>query len=255
MKFFAVILMLSACSAPVPAQPINRLAEEEAVLSGALAIRARAIETKTGIKFGGGWKAKARLENLSFGRGQSAAGQYEVATGDILLSTSIWSGLNVRLKKPLRLATAQEVAADEYFQEIADHELGHALADMVSRRHGLGPWFTEEFKQSLKNPESLGLNVVSEGVGRWIEYTIHPARDNFSEFAFPGTYEEQRFYDYEMVVYSGGYWIVKDVLNRYGERGLVWLIKHPLSLGDGTMRADAAAYREKALRELAGPAN
>lgn len=229
----------------------NSLVDEEAALSRALAIRTKAIEKVARIKFER--IPPARLERLSFGRGQSAAAQYDALTGDILFSTVIWSDLNVRLKKPLRLASGEEVATDQDSQELADHELGHALADQVSQKNGAGKWFLPEKMQTLKQPEAFGLSVVSEGVAVWFAKTLHPSRSVISEKSFPANAEELRIYvgSSDLMIYGGGYWIVRDILDKYGERGLIWLIKNPLSLSMHTMRADAIAYRKRALEELA----
>ncbi len=47
------------------------------------------------------------------------------------------------------------------------------------------------------------------------------ARDEtgLSEGAFPQTRQQLPFYTYRMIAYDGGYWLVRDILSRSGERG------------------------------------
>ena len=58
-----------------------------------------------------------------------------------------------------------------------------------------------------------------------------------------------KYYTYRMIAYDGGYWIVRDVLTKHGERGLVWLMRHPFVAGYD-MRTAAATCRERALKDL-----
>lgn len=248
---FLLIVLLSCVQEPGNRlqELDNRLREEEVVLSRALILRSWALETATKIKFDK--VPSAKLERLDYGRGQQYAGQYRSETEKIIFSVSIWYDLNVRLAKSLRLATPQEVAADEDFQILADHELGHALADQVSRRSDHGPWFLPEKMLELKQTEALGLHVVAEGVGIWFAQALHPSRERYSAQNFPSNPEESRFYTFEDIVHYGGYWLVRDILNKYGERGLVWLMSHPLTLNGDNMRLAVIACRECALTELA----
>jgi hypothetical protein len=87
-------------------------------------------------------------------------------------------------------------------------------------------------------------------VARWAERLLHPSKTIINEECFPETYEEIRFYTFDMIAYDGGYWLVRDILDTYRERGLIWLVSHPLSLSQNTMRADAVAYRQRALTDL-----
>jgi hypothetical protein len=57
-------------------------------------------------------------------------------------------------------------------------------------------------------------------------------------------------YNYDIIAFQGGHWLVGEILDKYGERGLRWLVSHPFIPG-GNMRQDAAKYRESALTQLA----
>ena len=117
-------------------------------------------------------------------------------------------------------------------------------------RNGLGPWFTTERFNAATDAERLGLDILSEGTAVFFQATNYHRDDSgLSKRDFPETREQRTFYIYRMIVYEGGYWMVRDVLANYGERGLVWLIRHPFVPGEN-MRAFAVAYRRQALTEL-----
>ncbi len=228
------------------------LTQEEAVVAEALSIRAKQLEISRRIKFGDDWQPKVSIISIfsSYATG-GIDGLYVAETQTICIATRIMYELNARFRMPLHLLTADTLARDPQFGRLADHELGHALSDLVSRRIRKKPFFTVVQFEALSPEEQLGLNIVAEGVGTFFERTYYPTNDQLSEIAFPSTLEEQRFYSYEIVAFEGGYWLVKDVLEQYGELGLKWLINNPFVASGTDMRAAAVSYRLRALQELA----
>ena len=224
--------------------------EDEGILAKAVSMRAEQLEENTGFRFDRNWTPKVSLE---WGLGQGANvfdGMYKPETQTIYVPIHLIYELNVRHKLPPGALNADTAARDGELAELLDHELGHELMDQVSRRNGLGPWFTEDRFNASTRAEKMGLDILSEGTARFFERVNFPRDDRrLSEGTFPATRDEQRFYSYDMIAYDGGYWIVRDVLNKYGERGLIWLMRHPFVAQDD-MRAAAVAYRYRALEEL-----
>jgi hypothetical protein len=217
-----------------------------------LALRVPVIEKATGFKFNRGYKPVGSWESLDIGRGKRAAGRYDVETGTLQFAVGLMTNLNRDHRTPVRLMDPSVMAADADFMYTADHELGHALADQVSRRNGLGPWYTPDAFWNLPYDHRLGLTIVSEGTAGFIGHHGRPVGDNSGWF--PASDDERRIANGELLVYTGGEWAVSDILRLHGERGLVWLISHPLVLPEyGDMRAVVVAYRTRALAELAGP--
>jgi hypothetical protein len=224
--------------------------EYEKVLSKAISIRAQKLEEKTGFRFDRNWMPNVSLE-WSLGTGVNGFnGMYKAETQTIYFPIRVVYELTARHKQSWSSLNADTVAQDDELAELLDHELGHELMDQVSRRNGLGPWFTEDRFARSSAGEKLGLDILSEGTALFFQ-RLNSRRDesDLSPQAFPATWEEQRFYPYRMVAYEGGYWIVRDVLNQYGERGLIWLMRHPFVARDD-MRTAAVTYRDLALREL-----
>ena len=225
-------------------------AEQENILARAIGLRARKIEEKTGFQFDMNWTPKVSLE-WSLGRGvNDSNGIYKAETQTISFPIRIVYEFETRHNQLSDSVTAETAAADADVGEVFDHELGHALMDQVSRRNGLGPWFTSERFDASTDEQRLGLDILSEGIALFFQRVYFPRDDSdLSELTFPATREQQQFFTYRMIAYDGGYWIVRDVLSRYGERGLIWLMRHPPVVTDN-MRAAAVTYRHRALKEL-----
>ena len=229
----------------------NGWAGDESVLARALILRAQRLQEETGIDFDRGWPRHVSLEwSLGTAGPNGFDAIYKAETQTVYFPIRIWNELAARHRPASGCLNADIAAADVELSELLDHELGHELMDQVSRRNGLGPWFTDERFRSSTGAEQLGLNILSEGTAVFFQRLDSPRDDSgLSERAFPATRDEQALYTYRMIVFDGGYWLVRDVLSHYGERGLIWLMRHPF-IADDNMRGSAVAYRERALREL-----
>ena len=232
----------------------NGWAQDENMLSKAVSLRARKLEEKTNFRFDRNWTPKVSLE-WSLGSGVDASnGIYQAETQTIYFPIRILYELrsrHTRPKDPLSAFLNERTAADDSeLGELLDHELGHELMDQVSRRNGLGPWFTEERFGASTYAEKLGLDILSEGTAQFFQRVDSPRDDSdLSELTFPATTKQQNYYTYRMIAYDGGYWIVRDVLSKHGERGLLWLMRHPF-VPANDMRTAALGYRDRALKEL-----
>ncbi len=226
-------------------------ANDEQVLASTLSIRADRLAHKTGFKFARSWKPKVSLEWRVASVDADVDALYLPETQTLYLPIRIIYEANERLKSGADGINPETAANDEQLGELLDHELGHELMDQLSRRNGLGPWFSRARFDAATDPERLGLDILSEGTAVFFQRVNYPRDDSgLSEGAFPASRDQQALYNYKMVAYDGGYWLVRDILSRYRERGLVWMMRHPFVATDG-MRAAAIAYRQTALRELA----
>jgi len=225
--------------------------QDETMLSKAILLRAQKLEKKTSFRFDKNWIPQVSLEWSVGTRLNGSNGSYKAETQTMYFPIRILYELTARHRQASDSLTAETAAEDTEFGELVDHELGHDLMDQVSRRNGLGPWFSEERFNKSTDEEKLGLDILSEGTAEFFQNANFP-RDysDLSAAVFPATTEEQQFYSYKMIAYDGGYWIVRDILNRFGERGLIWLMLHPF-VASNDMRAAAVAYRERALKDLA----
>jgi hypothetical protein len=222
--------------------------EQEAVLAKAVAIRAKRLEQLSGITFSKDWKPIVHLTWLLDGR--NTEGQYVAETREILFKVHVWTEINVRHKTQLHLMDPAVLANDEVFGELADHELGHALCDDVNRKINGKPYFLVQYFNSLSHDYRMGLNIISEGVGRYFQVLRHPSDAKISKFYLPGTLQEGHLYDYDTITLLGGSYVVSDVLSRYGQLGLEYLVSHEFDADSKNMRGAAVSYRDKALLEL-----
>jgi len=128
----------------------------------------------------------------------------------------------------------------EVTQEDLDHELGHSYADKLSESLGNGDW--PDYETSY-NP--LGTELVCEGIAEYFARCMNNGKDDFKDSDWPK--ELKGFFDGK-VIYSGGYHLVNPVINRYGKRGIEYLILHPPLHSD---MKDLPRYQQRTLEELA----
>ncbi len=224
---------------------------DEEKLDKVLALRAAKLAEKSHFSFGKDWTPKVSLEWRVTSAGGEVDGLYLPETQTLYLPIRILYELNAREKSGADGLNAEAAANDQQLGELLDHELGHEVMDQLSRRNGLGPWFTRSRFDAATDPERLGLDILSEGTAMFFQRENCVRDDSgLSEGAFPASREQQRMYNYKMIAYDGGYWLVRDILGRYRERGLLWMMQHPFVAADN-IRAAAIEYRQRALRELA----
>lgn len=104
---------------------------------------------------------------------------------------------------------------------ILSHELGHYYADQLSLRTGHGHWPQLE-KKDLSDTELFGLTLVSEGMAVYFNRAINGGDDAFTDEMYPKKPDWSGWVDYD-----GGYHLIKPILDRYGERGMIYIMTHP----------------------------
>ncbi len=139
---------------------------------------------------------------------------------------------------------------------LADHELGHALMDQISRRSGNGPWFNLERMSKMSAQERISIKILSEGVATYFEYKGDPPDKDGDENGVNFLPEGPEHYGWKgnSYKYKGGRWIVAPIIRNYGERGIIYLITHPMVYHYDQVRTGAKAYQAKALKELGATA-
>ena len=230
----------------------NKYIEEEALVLKAMMLRIRALQEKTGIMFSRTPLIRVHDVVFVYGDAMPRVARYDFATGTIAFSASDFDFRGFIENESSEKLDFEALAEDKKFQMSMDHELGHALTDQVSRRIGIGPLFREWEFEKFSIAQNIGYNARNEGIGEWFKHLLNPTETWISKDAFPTNYEESRRYSNDMIFYSGGHWMVRDILDRHGEEGLIWLVMHPPSLDEKKMRADAVAYRARALIALGG---
>lgn len=242
----AIILLATFC---FPANARESSAREETLILHASMVRIKAMEKASGIKFKK--VVPIKLDDcINPDNGEKLVGRYDPVIETIFISFDVWDSVLKQLNKPLDKISFQELAQNKRFQAIIDHELGHALMDQASRRAGKGSWITQKEINKLNSSRKTGVDVLSEGVAEWFTALSNPRFPQLTSESFPKNYQEATLYFRVTISYDGGHWMVRDILNRYGEKGLVWMIANPPSFDTSYMRRDAVAYRENALLEL-----
>lgn len=247
---YAAIVLCGCVHSPVFGQETDNhrsvLADDEAVFMKALELRAQEIERHTPFRFSNSTHFTTQLAHR-IGNGNAIA-EYRPDTQTFLFPLFLTYEKVVQYKMSFHDIDPATLAHDASLTPVLDHELGHALADQVSRKFTGLPFYASRRFMEASRDEQLGLNIVSEGIGTYFETVLH-TREGASPLMLPESLSNAPGYSFEMVAMSGGLWVVQDALNQYGEEALAWFVTHPLVATDD-LRAAATTYRERALQEL-----
>ena len=135
------------------------------------------------------------------------------------------------------------------------HELGHFYIEYMMRKTAEESWMVPLRQRSLNTLDYFGLLLVSEGVGEYFECTLGGGcLTEVKDEWFTDTYTEETFLSTARVImYEGGYALMKPLLDRGVEEGVRYILDNPLVIPvafDIPDLRQALRYREKALREL-----
>lgn len=112
-------------------------------------------------------------------------------------------------------------------QDTLEHELGHFYVDQLSERMGNGSWpkSEEELKGSFANVHNAASSIVGEGIAEYFERENNEKPDDFEDSEWP-TEEGKDLFDFHVgrVAYDGGYHLVKPIIDKYGVRGVKYLM-------------------------------
>ena len=129
------------------------------------------------------------------------------------------------------------------FMSLLDHELGHALADQIARRAGKTMWPVL----------CCGERVISEGIAEFFECEKPEPEVKSGDDYFPAE-GRVNFWDSnagKRAIRVGGHWLVRPILEKYGGKGIEYLVTHKFDPPEnGNMREAAKEYQKKALEEL-----
>ncbi len=214
----------------------------ESVFVEAMIVRMEGLEQAKGIPFSG----QPAIQVLDEKQSKAGMSYYDTASCTIQLQQDIGQKLSTYYHKEVCSMNELNVALAPEFSCVVDHELGHALTDQISRRNGLGPWFTKEYYNRQDPNNKVGLHVIDEGIAYYFRMVYHNGENGTLElFPLYG-----RKFGSKANKEMAGHWIVKDIIDKYGEKGILWLITHPFNAKDRNMREEARLYRDRALREL-----
>ncbi|MEK7177088.1 MAG: hypothetical protein AAB719_02250 [Patescibacteria group bacterium] len=200
----------------------------------AFANEAIAMEKRYGVKFDPDWKPlvvfKIPDDIAPQLRGDFVA-QYYPETQSFIISP------------------AKKAAVD---QLVVKHELVHALVDQISRRIGNGMLPDVSKNSQLEFDMLVGRALVSEGMASYFQYKddlYYPKDAKGGEGWLPQSFGDFLWRNRDFL-YHGGHWLVAPIINKCGEQGIVYLIKHPLRFQNDDVRTAALEYQRVALKKL-----
>jgi hypothetical protein len=111
---------------------------------------------------------------------------------------------------------------------ILAHELGHAYANQLSLAIGNGNW--PDFSSFEDTSEGVwkfvGLKLVSEGMADYFSKVLGEVKDDFLDSEWERLANDPYNTTFPEAV-RAGFHFVKPILDKYGEQGMMYLIKNP----------------------------
>jgi hypothetical protein len=208
------------------------------------------------VAFDAGWQPKVTIgfpDDTSEEEKQSLSAMYDPPTQSFFIRSDIevHVGKAVLEKADFTCEKPVDYAAGEGNDVVmmVDHELGHAYADQISRRCGLGQFPPPNYN-TLPVEKFWGIYLISEGMGMWFESTsVHSRVPEFEDIFLPSSGSDPLW---EMLgdrhsFYESALWALRPILDHGAAQGVEYLVRHPLVFDGGDFKAAVHAYRKEAL--------
>lgn len=134
------------------------------------------------------------------------------------------------------------------------HEMGHHLTNAISELfgHGTLPYLEEPTWENPNIPSEANLSkkLVYEGIAVYFERALTHQQDNFKDADWPKSLFDYRYLtegEHNYIFYSGGYHLVKPIIDRYKEYGIINLIRELPSVEE---LIKPTRYQERILKDL-----
>lgn len=129
------------------------------------------------------------------------------------------------------------------------HELGHYYTHQLAKNKSPTALKNLEAMNSEDESKFVGFKVLLEGIAEYFQKNTEGQKeDSFSEILWPDTLREKKWIF--LMTYIGGYHLVKEVIDKYGERGILYMMENPPIVNNP--RRDFEDYRIETLCTLAG---
>lgn len=226
----------------------------------AVEFRMRAVEEHLGVQFEPGWFpgiffSLPEYYDTSANSRKTVFAHYSVDVEAIFLNPEYFDSTRPLFKKDF-LKTGSVYGEDTSWSAIVrttlDHELGHALADGLSRRMGLGPWPPlRKDRECWDGWQIVGNDILMEGVGEFFG-NLSVGKKDVSLSFLPDTLPHFGWWLVlrGLLAYSGGYAMVSPILEEFGGAGLVYIIRNRLVVENKLLRRSAEKYQERAFEVL-----
>jgi hypothetical protein len=144
-----------------------------------------------------------------------------------------------------------------YIKEILAHELGHHYAFELRSKLKCPDYLNPELPW-LNIREHMGILIIREGIGTYFGELLKGEKaikvrnkEDFEEFwSKKYTFEDIKSqWGNTYIIYEGGYEVVKPIIDRYKNDGLIYLLKNPLVIKKFDL-SKVIDYQKKALEEL-----
>ncbi len=174
----------------------------------------------------------------------SSVGGYYLDTDEISVFSAVTISPNNTLFDRLSVLLFD---ADEQLsiEEIYSHEYGHYLIDQILENEELGYLLTDEL--FCENPL---LHIINEGIAQYIirsAFDFGPHHEEFTIDDWPEDLSDIQPHTHPFIIYDGGYYLVKDILDLYGVDGIIYLFENPPLRSDSQ---DILGYQAKILNGL-----
>ena len=228
-----VILLLSGKPDHTP-ELLSTEAQWNTIFSERLSI----LEQCTGITFTDGW-----VPTMQFG------------APDYISNSANFGGCYDQTQRSFWVTNAyRSMPATNELPEavrlLVDHELGHALADQISCRKNGYTWPDTVAWKNQTDAQNLSDKILSEGVGEYFGRLLSSDTSTSAEW-LPEDSGGLVWLTHSWPYY-GGYWLVKPIIDQFGEKGIIYITQHKFSFEDSQIRQAGYLYQTQAIEKLSG---
>jgi len=167
----------------------------------------------------------------------------------------IFLGIYDRKTNQIFLQNEQFESPDWDFSTVKDtlnHELGHYYTDKLSERLTNHDW--PEYTDNMNMLEIMSIKLISEGTATYFERSMNEKEDTFTDEKWPkalgGFFSSWELIPKDEIVYSGGYHLVKPIIDQHGEKGIIYLMFNTPKISE---MYNLPGYQQRILRELSQP--
>jgi|GEM_PF-2000404 len=246
---FSFLSLVNSSPLDFVAQKFEKKTNEEAINYAKNNLEKIMVEQEQAVKIKHFGKPKVEFGDCDsdFPSGRGLVAYYDEKSETVCYPIEQNSSVELTGEKNFRQKFFENFCPDftSNVKETMWHELGHFYSHKLAQRRSQKA--VENFKliHSKNENEFLGYKTVSEGIAEYfLKKTSGKKEDYFVDELWPENIEGMN----NLLMYFGGYHLVKEVLDFYGDDGIIYLLENPPKIKNP--RFDFPRYKERTMRIL-----
>ena len=174
--------------------------------------------------------------------------RFYAATGTFMVQPKMQEALNHWHRDTWSASRDSFPVPDDSLLLEIDREVGRAIVYDVARQSNR----MELFQPQAQLEKTVGVRLLLTGMSTYFERRLSANRSTYGLGTLPSRWNNS-WLDHTQVndiFCEGGNWIVSRIIDEYGERGIIYILSHPLVVIDGNAYQAAMNYQRDALAAL-----